>query len=146
MSVEENNKILEILSKYDDFKNSIYPLNSECREDYVMYILVNTSLKMGKGKLAAQVGHGVHKISQYCLQNDKELWGKYVNNNYPKIILKIKNQDDLLNIINETKNIFKSYVIDEGRTQIAKNSLTVISYIPMLKDEVPSILKELKLL
>lgn len=146
MSVEENNKILEILSEYEDFKNSMYSLNSENREDYVMYILVNTSLKMGKGKLAAQVGHGVHKISQYCLLNEKELWDKYVNNNYPKIILKIKNQDNLLNIIKETKNIFKSYVIDEGRTQIAKNSLTVVSYIPMLKNEVPSILKELKLL
>jgi peptidyl-tRNA hydrolase, PTH2 family len=143
---EENNKILKLLSSYDDFNMSVYDINLDEDQNYVMYIIVNSSLKMGKGKLAAQVGHGVHKMAQYCLEHKKDLWNKYVNSNIPKIVLKTKSQEQLLEVIDKTKNIFKSYVIDEGRTQIAKNSLTVVSYEPMLKENVPDVIKELKLL
>jgi peptidyl-tRNA hydrolase, PTH2 family len=145
MSLEDNNKILNIISKYDDYKHSFYNID-EKEQSYVMYNVVNTSLKMGKGKLAAQVGHGVHKIAQYCLQYEKEIWMKYINSNIPKIVLKTKSQDHLMEVIEKTKDIFKCYVVDEGRTQIAKNSLTVVSYIPMLKENAPDVLKELKLL
>ena len=145
MSLEENNKILNIISKYNDYKHSFYNIDAE-EQSYVMYIVVNTSLKMGKGKLAAQVGHGVHKMTQYCLHKEKEIWMKYINSNIPKIVLKTKSQDHLMEVIEKTKGIFKCYVVDEGRTQIAKNSLTVVSYIPMLKENAPDVLKELKLL
>ena len=145
MSIEENNKILNIISKYDDYKHSVYNIDTE-EQSYVMYLVVNTSLKMGKGKLAAQVGHGVHKMAQYCLHQEKEIWMKYINSNIPKIVLKTKSQDHLMEVIEKTNDIFKCYVVDEGRTQIAKNSLTVVSYIPMLKENAPNILKELKLL
>ena len=143
---DENNKILKLLSSYDDFNMSVYDRNLNEDQNYVMYIIVNSSLKMGKGKLAAQVGHGVHKMAQYCLEHKKELWNSYINSNYPKVVLKTKSQEQLLEVIDKTKNIFKSYVIDEGRTQIAKNSLTVVSYEPMLKENVPDVIKELKLL
>ena len=143
---DENNKILKLLSSYNDFNMSVYDINLDEDQNYVMYIIVNSSLKMGKGKLAAQVGHGVHKMAQYCLEYKKDSWNKYVNSNIPKIVLKTKSQEQLLEVIDKTKTIFKSYVIDEGRTQIAKNSLTVVSYEPMLKDNVPDVIKELKLL
>jgi PTH2 family peptidyl-tRNA hydrolase len=145
MSEEDNNKILNIISKYDDYKHSVYNID-ENEQSYVMYNVVNTSLKMGKGKLAAQVGHGVHKMAQYCLHHEKEVWMKYINSNYPKIVLKTKSQDHLMDVLEKTKDIFKCYVVDEGRTQIAKNSLTVVSYIPMVKENVPNVLKLLKLL
>ena len=145
MSIEENNKILNIISQYDDYKHSVYNIYAE-EQSYVMYNVVNTSLKMGKGKLAAQVGHGVHKMAQYCLNHEKEIWMKYINSNIPKIVLKTKSQDHLMDVIEKTKDIFKCYVVDEGRTQIPKNSLTVVSYIPMLKENAHDVLKELKLL
>lgn len=144
MSEEENNEILQLISKFDDFKFSVYNGSVDESQTYYMYIIVNSSLKMGKGKIAAQVGHGVHKMTEYCLEHHKELWTKYVNSGIPKIVLKTS-QDQLLEVINKTKNIFKSYVIDEGRTQIAKDSLTAVSYIPLLKENAPDILKSLKL-
>jgi peptidyl-tRNA hydrolase len=70
---------------------------------------------------------------------------KYKNSGIPKIVLKTS-QDHLLEVINKTKNIFKSYVIDEGRTQIAKNSLTAVAYIPLLKKDAPDIFKDKKIL
>ena len=145
MSEEENNKILESISKFDDFKFSVYNGSVDKSQTYYMYIIVNSSLKMGKGKIAAQVGHGVQKMTEYCLEHHKELWTKYVNSGIPKIVLKTS-QDQLLEVIDKTENIFKSYVIDEGRTQIPKNSLTAVAYIPLLKENAPDILKNLKLL
>jgi len=145
MSEEENNKILELISKFDDFKFSVYNQSVDETQSYYMYIIVNSSLKMGKGKIAAQVGHGVQKMTEYCLEHNKELWTKYVNSGIPKIVLKTS-QEQLLEVIDKTKNIFKSYVIDEGRTQIAKNSLTAVSYIPLLKEDVPDIFKDKEIL
>ena len=145
MSEEENNKILELISKFDDFKFSVYNQRVDESQAYYMYIIVNSSLKMGKGKIAAQVGHGVQKMTEYCLEHDEELWTKYVNSGIPKIVLKTS-KDQLLEVIHKTKNIFKSYVIDEGRTQIAKNSLTAVSYIPLLKKDAPDIFKDKKIL
>ena len=62
------------------------------------------------------------------------------------ILLKVSNEEVMLNILNELKDIHKSYVVDEGRTQIKPNSLTAVSFIPMKKNDTPSCLKELKLL
>ena len=145
MSEEENNKILQLISKFDDFKFSVYNGSVDESQAYYMYIIVNSSLKMGKGKIAAQVGHGVQKMTEYCLEHHKELWTKYVNSGIPKIVLKTS-QDQLLEVINKTENIFKSYVIDEGRTQIAENSLTAVSFIPLLKKDAPDIFKDKKIL
>ena len=144
MSEEENNKILKLISEFDDFKFSVYNGSVDESQAYYMYIIVNSSLKMGKGKIAAQVGHGVHKMTEYCLEHQKELWGKYKNSGIPKIVLKTS-KDQLLKVIDKTKNIFKSYVIDEGRTQIAKNSLTVVAYIPLSKKDAPDIFKDKKI-
>ena len=51
MSEEENNKILELISKFDDFKFSVYNQSVDETQAYYMYIIVNSSLKMGKGNV-----------------------------------------------------------------------------------------------
>lgn len=111
-----------------------------------MYILINKSLPMKKGKIALQVGHAVKKITEYCLKNEKELYDKYCANSYAKVILKVPNEEVILKILYELKDIHKSYVVDEGRTQIKPNSLTAIGFIPMARKDIPSCLKQLKLL
>lgn len=141
-----NIELLNKLKNYPDYNYSDFLIDRQNNQEYVMYLIVNSSLKMGKGKLSAQVGHGVHKMAQYCLSNQKEIWSKYVKSNFPKIVLKTKSQEQLINILDQTKDIFKCYVIDEGRTQIPENSLTVVAYIPMIKKEAPIQIKELKLL
>ena len=138
--------MLSILENYSDFTHSCDYVTHECSQNYVVYILVNGSLSMSKGKIAAQVGHGIHKLTEYCSKHKKKQWKKYNSNGCPKIVLKTENQDELLDIIDRTQNFHKSYVIDEGRTQIPANSLTVIAYEPILKEHVPKVLQKLKLL
>ena len=138
--------MLSILENYSDFKFSCDYVSHENSQNYVVYILVNGSLNMSKGKISAQVGHGIHKITEYCMKHKKAQWVKYNANGCPKIVLKTKNQEELLQIIESTQNLHKSYVVDEGRTQIPQDSLTVVAYAPMIKEYVPKIIQKLKLL
>ena len=114
--------------------------------NYVMYILVNKSLPMKTGKIASQVGHAVQKVTEYCLKNKKDIWKKYCKNNYPKIVLKVPSEELLLEILNKLKNFERIPIIDLGRTQIKPNSLTTVGFIPIIKDDIPDCIKELKLL
>jgi len=118
---------------------------------YVMYILVNNDLKMGKGKIASQVGHVVGLIVEDIMRNALESktddvldstrgigkssanedyqmfleWKK--NYGHKKIVLKAK-EEDLTNFIKTEQKC--CYILDAGKTQIAPKSLTVVGFYP----------------
>lgn len=112
-----------------------------------MYIFVNTDLKMSPGKVAAQVGHVVQYITEEIIRSGYErckapsptgggirptpeyyqrymLWKKEFGG--AKITLKATTAD-LLELKDRPE---ARYVIDEGRTQIPKDSLTVVAFFP----------------
>ncbi|CAH6420143.1 Peptidyl-tRNA hydrolase 2 [uncultured virus] len=97
-----------------------------------MYIVVNNSVKMDKGKIAAQVGHAVMMATEYMIQIDDHLYRKYKQGGMTKIVLKADKEtiDDL-----EARftNIF--VVRDAGRTQIAAGTLTAIAFLPMTENQ-----------
>ena len=111
-----------------------------------MYLIVRTDLKMGKGKIAAQCCHAV----QYLTMNNinKKSFKLYINNGTPKIVLKAPTLEVINNINNYCyKNGIPYYeVVDAGRTQIPRNTKTVIGVGPIKRLKVPYIIKELKLL
>ena len=116
-------------------------------DEPVMYVLVNSDIKMSKGKTAAQVAHVCVKAAQMC-NSFPAFFGKaylkWYQGSYTKIILKASGE--------EIKQIHKRYheisciTIDEGRTQIRKGTLTALAFIPLCKSEAPTEIKELKLL
>jgi len=101
-----------------------------------MYILVNNDLKMTKGKIASQVGHVVGLITEDILTKYYEShkgipdsYLRYTNwkaNGEGKIILKAT-EEQIKKLVGEKESI---YIIDEGKTQIEKGSLTVIGFYP----------------
>lgn len=106
---------------------------------YTMYILVNNDLKMGKGKIASQVGHVVGHIIEDILRNalenptadgltDYKMFLQWKNNHGNKKIVLKSTENDLINFIKTEKKC--RYVLDAGRTQIAPGSLTVIGFYP----------------
>lgn len=108
-----------------------------------MYIFVNTDLKMDKGKACAQVGHAVQYIMEEIYDfrmKAEQNPTKYLYTNSPwdryllwkedfgsaKVTLKATTEQLL-----ELKEMPEArYVIDEGRTQIPKGSLTVVAFFP----------------
>ncbi len=129
---------------------SLYLPHNETNE-MKMYILVNTSVKMSKGKIAAQVGHAVQKTTERMLKQYPKKWKEYISCGIPKIVLKsdINLLENLINkypTSNRNTNIWCEYIIDAGRTQIPPNTLTCLAFCPLKTEDVPDEITTLKLL
>ena len=111
-------------------------------KEQCMYIFVNMDLQMGKGKIAGQVGHVVGQIvndillKQYQMNIENKCSGKtiecylryieWIESSHKKVILKATTEQ-LKKLSEEPEAIS---IRDEGRTQIAPNSLTVVGFYP----------------
>ncbi len=95
-----------------------------------MYLMVNNDLHMGKGKIAAQVGHAVQALCESILRDkNTDAYARYLywsSYGAKKIVLKAKESD--LKAFKDTAETV--YIIDAGCTQIAPGSLTVIGFYP----------------
>lgn len=117
-----------------------------------MYILVNEDVKIGKGKLAGQVGHAVgtyiyrtfiknynnetiHVTDEMQQQIDEYMECQ------KKIILKCP-QSKLEELESQNKYIV---IRDKGLTQLEPNTLTCINIGIFEKDQAPEWVKQLKL-
>jgi peptidyl-tRNA hydrolase len=109
---------------------------------YVMYILVNTDIKMQPGKSHSQVGHVVGVITDEIIRNAYELpteesmrdflnYKKWMSNNeYTKVVLKATN-DELKKLIRETTEtpgIKFKYIEDTYRSEDI--NITVVGFFP----------------
>ena len=111
--------------------------------NYKMYILVNQDIKMGKGKLAGQVGHAVASFMyDFTLKHGAEELADYMENDQKKIILKCP-QDILEDLEKEGYLAIR----DKGYTQLEPDALTCVNLgIWNWGDDKPEWLKQLKLL
>lgn len=120
----------------------------------VMYILVNEDIKIGKGKLAGQVGHAVgtyfyrNFIRKYN-NEEVQLTKNEINDideymQCQKKIILCCPQSKLEKLENENKYVV---IRDKGLTQLEPNTLTCINIGIFDKDknEVPEWIKQLKL-
>lgn len=129
----------------------------------VMYLVVNKRLGLSPGKIAAQIGHCVEKISSYheddvTIATDDYCYSAYIekenlnkrlddyqeykDTGTTKIVLGIDDPP----IWAQLKELTDFVVVDEGRTECAPNSETVIGFFPMHKSIAPDVIKGLKLL
>jgi len=115
----------------------------DTQDKLYMYVLVNDDLKMGKGKIAGQVGHVVGLITEEIIRKSYESskgvpdcylrYVKWKHLGHAKIILKATTEQ-INSLIGEPESI---YILDAGLTQIAPDSLTVLGFYPRtdLKDK-----------
>lgn len=103
--------------------------------EFTMYVFVNNDLEMGKGKIAAQVGHVVGEITEKIVRSGYETsptpdtylrYMKWKNSGHKKIVLKAT-EKDLLALLEWPESVG---IRDAGRTQVAPNSLTVVGFYP----------------
>jgi peptidyl-tRNA hydrolase, PTH2 family len=112
--------------------------------ELTQYIIINNSLNMGKGKIAAQASHAsisaLDKTDEKTIKNWKDQGMK-------KIVLKINTTEELLELFQTIKKIFPtSLITDAGRTQIKSGSKTAIGIGPIEENEGKKYFKNLKLL
>jgi len=94
-----------------------------------MVFVVNSELRMGVGKVAAQVGHatlGLYKqVISDKMMNDLTQWEAA---GATKIVLSGKDASTLFSLQNEanTANLSTYVVFDAGRTQVLPGSITIL--------------------
>lgn len=110
-----------------------------------MYILVNSDIKIGKGKLAGQVGHAV---AVYFYRNwdggaePNSLIEQYMEDCQRKIILSCHQS-----ILEDLEQQGYITIRDKGFTQLEPNTLTCVNLgiFDRDSDNLPYFVKELKL-
>ncbi|KRX61286.1 DDB1- and CUL4-associated factor 7 [Trichinella sp. T9] len=145
-----------ILEQQDSFSSYIVDSEedevsniSETMAGYKMVCVVNTSLKMGVGKTAAQVGHAV--LGLYRLMNRQAIAEKaltdWTNSGQMKVVLKGEDSQHLesLEVLADARRLNTYLVHDAGRTQVAPGSVTVLAIFGPVP-EVDEITGQLRLL
>ena len=108
-------------------------------------IVVNESLKLPKGKLAAQVAHAA--VSAFLEASDpaKDMW---LAAGMPKVVLRSESAEHLTQLADEAqrRGIPAHIVADAGRTVVPAGTITCLGLGPADADELSELTGELKLL
>ena len=117
-------------------------------EDTVKLVLVvNNDLKMGKGKIAAQVGHASVSATLKAGELNPLALDSWLKSGQKKVCLKTT-YDELMEISAKAKinRIQIVEINDAGKTQIPSGSLTVVAFGPDEDGRLEELTGHLKLL
>ncbi|MDA8717984.1 peptidyl-tRNA hydrolase Pth2 [Candidatus Poseidoniales archaeon] len=117
-------------------------------EKLKMVFVVNHELKMGKGKIAAQVAHAAVKATLACGERDPALLDAWFKTGQKKICVKGDSAKHLeqLSIDAKKNGLLANKIHDAGHTQIPAGSFTVLALGPCRDEDVETITGDLKLL
>uniref|UniRef100_A0A914HC33 peptidyl-tRNA hydrolase n=1 Tax=Globodera rostochiensis TaxID=31243 RepID=A0A914HC33_GLORO len=113
-----------------------------------MVFVVNTSLRMGAGKMAAQVGHAAVAVYRLALESDEgrnalEHWARHGE---MKIVLRADSASQLAELCKQAQQVglIAQLIHDAGHTQIAAGSCTVLGIFGP-REEIDKVTGHLKL-
>jgi len=108
-------------------------------------IVVRTDLKLGKGKLAAQVAHASVETFLRTPEEDQKKW---ISEQQKKIVLKVKNEEELIGIFEKAKQarLPSALIRDAGHTQVPPGTKTAVGIGPAEEEKIDRITGGLPLL
>lgn len=111
---------------------------------------VRADLKMGKGKIGAQIGHATLGIYKKNLREKRgDMLEKWVTTSgEAKIVLKISSEREMIKLQERAKQMKMAthIVCDAGHTQVEAGSNTVLCIGPDLENRLNMVTGHLKLL
>ena len=115
--------------------------------NFKQVIVVRTDLEMGKGKIAAQVGHACVLGAENVRKSNPDWFNNWWNGQ-EKVVLKVSSLKDLQEVKLHAVdlNLPWSEVADAGHTQISPGTITCISIGPAPENLIDKITGDLKLL
>jgi PTH2 family peptidyl-tRNA hydrolase len=115
---------------------------------YKQVIVVRADLKMGKGKLAAQVGHAAVSAAEEARKKRPYWWKAWLNEGQCKVALKVKSLAELLGLQREAikMKLPQSLITDRGLTQLPPGTVTCLSIGPAPSTQIDMITGKLPLL
>ena len=126
----------------------IKPVFGYLMGDVKQVIAVRTDLNMGKGKIAAQVGHACVLGAEHVRKSHPEWFDSWWREGQEKVVLKVSGIKDLQEVKLHAidLNLPWSEVTDAGHTQISPGTITCISLGPAPENLIDRITGEMKLL
>ena len=117
-------------------------------EPVKMILIINSGLKMGKGKIAAQAGHAAVAATLKAGEKTPGLLEAWLSSGQKKVCVKGTDSDHLLEFEKSAKQkgILTTRINDAGHTQIPRGSFTVLALGPDTDDTLDALTGELKLL
>ena len=121
-------------------------------DDLKMVFLVRQDLKMGAGKIAAQVAHAAIGLYDDILEGEniyqKTALNSWFNFGQKKVVLKVSDLNTMLEIVKKCKKLKLQYCLihDAGHTQIPSGSVTVLGIGPDIGDKINEITGTFKLM
>ena len=108
-------------------------------------IVVNDSLKLPKGKLAAQVAHAAVAAFLMADKKTRKVWLKA---GMPKVVLKGENEEALvgLKFLAQQQGLPAQLIWDAGRTVVPEGTITCLGLGPAPEPELDRLTGSLKLL
>ena len=112
--------------------------------EYKQVILARVDLKLPKGKLAAQAAHAAVEA---VLKSDKDQVKEWRNSGSKKIILKVKDEKELLDYKTQAEEIklITALITDAGKTVIAPGTVTCLAIGPDEEEKIDKITGKLKM-
>lgn len=112
-----------------------------------MALVVRKDLKLGKGKLAAQCAHGACKAADIARVETPYVYEKWDGGSYAKVCLCVNSLGELERLHSAALAVGLPcfLVTDEGRTQIAAGTVTMLAIGPAEKEDIDAVCGELKL-
>ena len=114
---------------------------------YKQVIIFRNDLKLGKGKIAGQVSHAAVEAYILTSKKDPSAVDNWLMEGQKKVVLKIDNKKELLELYQSIKNKFPCVLIkDAAHTQLPAPDITCLGIGPIKETEIDQFTRKYKLL
>ncbi len=115
---------------------------------YKQAIVFRSNLRLSKGKTAAQAGHAAVSAAEEARKHHKEWFEGWSNEGQCKIAVKVKNEEELSELIARAKEMCLPYALitDRGLTEVPPGTVTCLAIGPAPTNKVDQLTGNLPLL
>ena len=120
-------------------------------DEIIQYLVFRADLRLPKGKVAAQAGHGVQlsirRVEAAGDEQSREWLREWEAGSYVKVALKVDDVQALEELCRclEADGVLYATVIDEGRTCIEAGTMTLIALQPLPRARASPVVARLSL-
>ncbi|HME19244.1 MAG TPA: peptidyl-tRNA hydrolase Pth2 [Nitrososphaerales archaeon] len=111
-------------------------------------IVARQDIKMGKGKLAAQVAHASLSAAEEAMRKHEGWYQDWKDGGQKKVVLKVHSEEELRGLLKAARSVRlpAALIEDRGLTQLEPGTVTCLGIGPGPDSDIDAITGKLKLL